>query len=205
MTGSLNARIEPVLRSLPVLQDRQATIESEALMLALDFRLMSINELPRARRGGTRKAAKEVKKLATLAAALGMHILSMHRESLAGYEAQPGVPHPLTLLDDLRKMVEASDAAYAHVTSSELRLAPRGAPKKHGVASLTEMAAEVYARLTGKSPTIIIDPKNNKARGPFLLFVRDLFDTLGLADSAEAQAKAAVVAFKEKRTRKKAA
>jgi hypothetical protein len=205
VTGGLNARIEPVLRSLPVLQHRQATIESEALMLALDFCLMSMNELPRARRGGTRKAAKEVKKLATLAAALGMHILSMHRESLAAYEAQPGAPHPLTLLDDLRKMVEASDAACAHVTSSELHPAPRGAPKKHGVASLTEMAAEVYARLTGKSPTIIIDPKDNKARGPFLSFVRDLFDTLGLADSAEAQAKAAVVAFKERRAQKKVA
>ena len=83
MTDSLNRRIEPVLRSLPVLQDRQATIESEALGLALDFGLMSINELPRARRGGTRRAAEEVKKLARLAAALGVHILSMHREALA--------------------------------------------------------------------------------------------------------------------------
>lgn len=205
MTDSLNRRIEPVLRSLPVLQDRQATIESEALGLALDFGLMSINELPRARRGGTRRAAEEVKKLARLAAALGVHILSMHREALAAYEAQRGAPHPLGLLDDLRKMVEASDAAYAHVTSSELRPAPRGAPKKHGVASLTKRAAEVYGRLTGKSPTITIDPKNNRARGPFLLFVRDLFDTLGLADSAEARAKAAVVAFKERRARKKVA
>jgi hypothetical protein len=203
VTGSLSARIEPALRSLPVLQDRQATIKSEALMLELAFYLMSINELPRARRGGTRRAAKDVKKLAKLAAALGMHILSMRRESLAAYEAQPGAPHPLALLDDLREIVEASDAAYAHVTSSGP--APRGAPKKHGVASLTESAAEVYARLTGKSPTIIIDPKHNKAGGPFLSFVRDLFDALGLADSTEAQARAAVKAFKEKRARKKVA
>lgn len=120
MTGSLNARIEPVLRRLPVLQDRQATIESEALGLALSFRLMGMNELPRARRGGTRKAAKDVQKLATLAAALGMQILSMHRESLAAYEAQPGAPHPFTLLDDLGEIVVASNAAYAHVTSTEL-------------------------------------------------------------------------------------
>jgi len=53
-------------------------------------------------------------------------------------------------------------------------------------------AADSFARLTGRPPTVITPALGGKAGGPFLEFLHQVFEVLGIRASAESQARAAI-------------
>ena len=59
------------------------------------------------------------------------------------------------------------------------------------------MAGITFFHFQSKRPTIIFDAYEDKAKGPFLELVSDLFSALNIEASAEASAKKAVKAFME--------
>ena len=59
------------------------------------------------------------------------------------------------------------------------------------------MAGITFFHFQSKRPTIIYDAYEDKAKGPFLELVSDLFSALKIEASAEASAKKAVKAFME--------
>jgi hypothetical protein len=77
-----------------------------------------------------------------------------------------------------------------------------GTPTKTAAKYTAKICADAYQSLSGKKPTIIVDPirKNNLAGGPYLQLVDDVFSILEITASPESAARMAV---KEKTPKRK--
>lgn len=184
-------RVEAVLRRLPVLPDREATIAKEALRLAITS-ISKTNDLPRAQETGTRKAVSELVTLAKAARRLRKIARKMHRTSLAQLEAIPDAPPPLLLAHDMAMLSTACETAVDTLRAQQHVTAPKGRPIKNGAAIVTREAISAYQRLTGKVATITVNPDNHVSHAPFLDFLSELFEALDIDASAESQARAAL-------------
>ena len=91
--------------------------------------------------------------------------------------------------DDLGGLVQMEEAAQRAL---ERLRAER--PHKRRADWVTLIAASVFLRLTGTLPTLRTDPEG-VAYGPFLDFLKAVFEACGIAASAEARAKAFIRKF----------
>ena len=73
----------------------------------------------------------------------------------------------------------------------------KGRERKDEASMCAYMAGITFFHFQSKRPTIIYDAYEDKAKGPFLELVSDLFSALNIEASAEASAKKAVKAFME--------
>jgi hypothetical protein len=97
-----------------------------------------------------------------------------------------GVDRASTHLGDLIEIEEAARFALRVRAQSEIR--PTGRPRKGRAERVASAAASVFERLTGKTPA----PRHSEgvAYGPYLDFLKAVFEACGVTASAEAQAKA---------------
>ena len=105
--------------------------------------------IPRVR--GTRKGLKELETLVTLSAHLIKHINSLSADALRGFGVNSGVFSIAIELDDL---IFQTERAIRRVRGGE----PIPPPNRRGkpyAALVTDEAAKVYSRLTGKRPTLV--------------------------------------------------
>ena len=196
MPDEVRGRLEEILAALPVLDDRRQTVAKEAEYLWVHAGLMAANDQPRANPTGTKQAERELLELRKRIKPLVLHIDKMHRTALDAMEAK-GVRSGVVLANDL---VRAAIAAWRGV--KRLRSQPgvklTGRPGKKRAEAIATATAAIYERLTGRKATIV--GKSGKALGPYLDFLKAVFDACGIDASPEAQAR---VALKEKRHSKK--
>jgi hypothetical protein len=185
----VRVRLEQILGTLPVLEDRRGDIEKYAEFLWVHAGLMAANDMPRANPTSTKQAERELQKLLKLITPLVLHIAAMHRTALDAME-EKGTPNRLALANSLIKL---GDAAWRG--QKRLRAQPvvkrTGRPQKKRAVSVAARAADTYERLTGKKATII--GRVGNAGGPFLDFLAAVFEACGIDASPEAQARAALM------------
>jgi hypothetical protein len=181
LTLELHSRIREILSALPVLEDRRDTIEDEANRMWDD--LFASTFLPDTAPVRTSRSAKDLLGLIDRLVELGRHMSAMKVDFLA-------------LEKKARRDTFAGELVRVETAArhelERLRSQPEvaGPPRKLRAPAVTQVVAEVLERLTGKPPTVLVDPRTNAAYGPFLDFLMAVFEVCGVDASPEAQARA---------------
>jgi len=129
---------------------------------------------------------KELREFAKIATRLHRLIGEMHREAIGAVSPQ-GKRHILSVQDDLAMRIKCAISAADNAPETPARPSNRRlAPKQ-----VAEVCAQFFEDLTGKRPTLAFDAIDGERCGPYLRFVQDTFDALGIDASAEHYARQA--------------
>lgn len=202
--------IDAALRALPVLPERVVEIPKSLGRLSIVLALMSgQDDLKSARSVSDRQAAIELRRVAMALQEFGAawndlsataHAALTERIRHAGGDEV----HPVLLL--WNRAGHVLDQIEPAATALERRqLSPRGAKKKRVPAEVARLAAKEYERLTGRPPTVVVDPYTNQTRGPFIDLVQAIFVAADIDGSAEGFAKTAIKARRVKEKKELAA
>jgi hypothetical protein len=211
-----------VLKRLPVLEERRPDIEGLAFMINANYVFGGVNDIPRMRSGGTKKAERKLAELrdSLIAVARCIHSMpieahdALHVEVKAAYQRQKAneakgswrqsdrVFGPLIFDTFAIALAEATEKARLTIAATPNPINGRK-PKKVAAGWVAWRAVEAFEHLTGKPATIVTDiGHGHAAGGPFLKFLSELFEVLETNASPEAHGRAAI---KEERGRKKRA
>ena len=109
---------------------------------------------------------------------------------------------------DRHLLLKLASQAYISTQRADVSNVPesqgKGRPEARLSSGIARILAFNYQELTGNKPTINVDPYSHghKAYGPFLDFVKDVFNALGVRASPEASAREAIEATRESRDKK---
>lgn len=181
---AIDLDVEAVISRLPVKSERQKEVPAYARMIA--SRLMMAADAPRFR-PSTKGGKGEVEKLRNKAYDLLKCLNELSCDSYVPINEKMKRP-TIAIGIDLERMIHAADQLLQNHTFSKPKA---GAPKKAGVADMSDYILEIYEHLTGKPATISFNNVTSKSGGEFLEFMSDIFKVLGIADSPEAQARSA--------------
>jgi hypothetical protein len=162
---------------------------AEADCLVASHGFVHINDLPRAKVCGSKKAAKEVRRLGQLANNLRRHIKTMHETAIEAVN-QRAQRHVLLTEDDMEHLEWAASVAVKAIESGLQSDDVMGPPKKKAAKQLTTVATLVFRRVSGRPAT---DPK-------FFPFLAALFAILGEPASAQSQVKSLELSRQKTRT-----
>jgi hypothetical protein len=188
--------LEQILAGLPVLPEMRALTRSLAEGLRISAGLYAVQDLPRARDGGTKKARSELVDLVKRSEALREHILLMHRDALDAVREQNGCDDPMVIARDLGRLSLAADRAYGKLQGAVDKPAgPNGRRRK--AAAVTERAASVFKRLTGQEVTVSVREVMRDADhggkyrdcGAFVDFLGSVFSVLKIDAQPASQAR----------------
>lgn len=139
-------------------------------------------ERPRNRPAAQGKSEAELEHLRYLAKSLARHVEAMHRPAIdALRDALPGNPFDVAAF--ARETAEAARIAWTETRGEKAK----GAPTKALARETTAVAAEVFERVTGKTPTFTGDAGTGEVIGAFPDFVAAIFAALGVDASVHAQ------------------
>jgi hypothetical protein len=180
-------RLKQALSALPVLEDRRDTIDDEANSMWDDLVL-----------GKASTFLPDTAPVRTSRADLDLRGLIERLVDLSRFMNTMKVDH--RFLDALEKearrdtfageLVRVETAARHELDRLRSQPEVTGAPRKLRAQAVTEVAAVVFKRLTGKPATVRTDPRKNAAYGPFHEFLTAVFEACGIDASPEAQARA---------------
>jgi hypothetical protein len=170
------------------------------------------SKLPKYRHASKKDAVKELTTLIAAASSLRESILGLHHNSrmafhlppapdAGGLEALVGVgdgPMPEAILPALEATQAAAERALGRLRKAPSTNRHMGAPRKYEPQMIVQWAAAAFQRGTGENPGRIV--RAGKADGPFLGFLRTVFDALEIDASPETWAK--VVSMEKSRARK---
>lgn len=189
--------IDAALRALPVLPERTADIPKALGRLSILLALMrGQDDLKSARSVSDRQAATELRRVAMALQEFGAawNDLSATAHAVLTERARHvdgDLVHPVFLL--WKRAGHVLDQIEPAATALEQRqLSSRGPKKKREPAEVARFAAKEYERLTGRLPTVVVDPITHQTRGPFIDLVRAIFVAADIDGSAEGFAKTAV-------------
>jgi len=202
------SEVEAVLARLPVLEDRRDAVATEADSIRLVHALYITREVPNAQAGGATKAERELAELhdALLRVAHRLHglpkeahdALGQARDDIAArrqeneasgiFDLSDRCPQPSKFRVAATVLAEAAEAAQARVSAGDGGKGG-GRPMKKAAPAVARQARRSYETLTGERATVIT--RHGRAEGPFIAFLGDLFDALGIEASPETQARAA--------------
>ena len=93
----------------------------------------------------------------------------------------------MEMAGQLRAMMEVTRHAFGSAEGRDVK----GRQKDIEARGVAMAAGSAYRAITGKRPTIVVNPDSSKeASGPWIDFVRCIFDVLAIAASAPSQARA---------------
>ena len=202
-------RVVRVLERLPVLEDHRPKIEKEALNIIVAYLSGDLQDQPRKRRVGTKKAARQLTELRDKLHAVDAAIGAMSWEAdqviltelvrnwqftreieiFGTTVSLDWAPHPRVLASDVQALIKVVEASLRTLISDP-NPTHGTRPKKNAATGVARTAIEVYERLTGENATVITDQRDNRAKGPFLDFIRELFAALDIEASPELRARA---------------
>lgn len=187
-------RVKTAIRKLPVLPDRECLIDTHAKQICL---IALIFDWPPHWQHNTKKQAMaELEKLAKLGHALYEHIFTMRVTALEAFMDATPAGRQYTLLPQLESHIEdVCDVARHAIDHLQRSDGPR-IPRKIRARVVAEEAAKTYLALTGRAPTrrssaIEVNPRirGQHDGGPFIAFLADVFEALGVRAKAAGQAK----------------
>lgn len=190
--------IAEILKALPVREDHREQIGLWAFRIVSASIMGGTQDIPRARRGGAKKAERALVDLHNILADAVTLINTMPRE------AHEAMPEALEQECALIALASAARAAHGRVINH----GKPGRPPKVAATAVARETAWAFEALTGKPATVAtvevqVTPTRttHKPSGPFYELVSSVFDALDIDASAERPARDAV---KEKRASKKA-
>lgn len=146
-----------------------------------------VNELPRMRSSRRKDgAAKELLDFAKFAEKLAKRLAGMHREAINAI-SPAGERHALAVADDLVRMIEDARSAAAAAPPEEAQTSPR----KLAPEQIAQVCGKIFLDLTRKRPVLHSDAYYGNRTGPFLRFVTEVFEIVGIDASAEHYAREA--------------
>lgn len=160
-------------------QGSEATWLLEASTIVLAGALVTINDLPRAKRKSTKRAAAELRRLQKLATELRLHIAAMHRTALAAIKQHGHCQHPLMFTEELALLAWAAKRSSESVMTKPAEVVT-GRERKGAAQMRTDEAAHTYSRITGRAP----------AGKDFSRFLAAIFEILEEKASVAGQLKA---------------
>lgn len=171
-----------------------AVIEKWSGQIAISAIMMAADE-PRSRRGGSEAEKRELADLVQAKKTLGrlrVQFRSMHSELISRIEdANADARHPLLLADDIAAIEAHISAHLASMekSSEEARDSAPQSSAKIAPLEIARMCRSAFERLRAEPAKI--RNKAGVAYGPFLDFVRAVFDALNVDSSAEYYARIA--------------
>jgi len=195
--NTVEQRLETAMRALPPKPGAEALIPEIVIGLTVVRHMGWQNDNRRnwGRTVSNKTAAKELRDMAKTIATLVQQYRGLHKNALDALNSRP-LSRPdrhIALAEDILREVYSS----AHAAAGELEQAPqteaeKGRARKHGSAWTADAAYYAYESLTGRPPTIIVDPLTAKASGPFMTFLAAVFEALQIRASVESAARAAI-------------
>ena len=125
----------------------------------------------------------EFRKLHDLCEKAADHLEKMHEPAVAAL-AREGLS-AMEIAGQLRAMMEVTRRAFGEAEGQGVR----GRQKDIEARGVAMAAGSAYRAITGKRPTIVVNPLDGEASGPWLEFVRRIFGTLDIDASATNQAR----------------
>ena len=190
-------RLIAAMERLPLRSGVAFDMGREATSLQISLTLARVNDLP-AGSDTTKKdgARRQLTQLADRIRQLHSEITSLSRDTRQALrDAAREHPESQWELPEIEALQIDLENTFNN-TVRTLRLTPHqpakgGRPKIIGASIVADMARAKFEHLTGRAPTITVDPVSSAAGGPFVTFLGDLFEIIGVNASAEAQARAA--------------
>jgi hypothetical protein len=178
-------KLKAAIRTLGAADDEVEGL-AEHLLFAAGMALVA--KLPRMQATRSARQAKaELAALARTAGQLVRHLESMHGDTLAMVSAN-GKQSPFRVAQYAGELADRATAAMLEVPERKVNTSP----EKLETIRLARVCASFYTDMTGKMPASGYDPINEKADGPFVRFLSDVFAALGVKGTAGHYAKAAV-------------
>lgn len=183
---------------LPILKDQQDYLDLYIGVLAKQ--MSEVVHLPYPKNFVEKPAVvtTELQKLLAKAVDLESYLTQIHQSTIL---AIPNVSARGNLQSACQQMIiTVNDALQSLPASSKDQpLNTGGRPSKFRALDLANSLAGNYLQLTGKTPTITVDPisEGNIAKGDFVKLVHDVFKALEVEGSPEYFAKRAIEHFKE--------
>jgi hypothetical protein len=144
---------------------------------------------PQSERVGAKKTQAELKRLSNLAGKFARTMSSAHQETNALLAA--ALPAGSSLSQYKRVMNEVIQILYK-ANDAAGKLTAKGEKRSDEfVIEVTRAAAKAFTALTGRKPTVIVKhiptdySVKAQASGPFLTFLKAIFEALGIDASAE--------------------
>ena len=125
----------------------------------------------------------EFRKLHDLCERAADHLEKMHEPAVAAL-AREGLS-AMEIAGQLRAMMEVTRHAFGSAEGRDVK----GRLKDIEARGVAMAAGSAYRAITGKRPTIVVNPLDGEASGPWLEFVRRIFGTLDIDASATNQAR----------------
>ena len=175
-------RLEQILSALPVIESRRDTVKAQASFLwsCATFVGFPPDTIPTT----TKQAERELLALGKLVSRFRLHVGKMSMTALDAMDADNRA-----VLANLVQMEKAAQRGLERLRSQPA-IKVTGRPRMRRADYIATVAARVFERLTGMPATVSFNPGTSTSYGPFLDFLKAVFDACGVAASAEAQAKA---------------
>jgi hypothetical protein len=206
MADKLKSAITEALQELPLLDG--VDLEDEAEQLGLRFFFALLADRPRVRQSRKpNEARREIEGLIEQIADLHCTVRGLHRRACEAVDAE-------ALRDGPQKngrrttptlgLMEINLEALARAALRALEALPENeplviGPTAPGALNVTKVCLGAFENLTGRAATVVVDTRNNEAKGPFVLFVRAIFNAYGLKSSPVSMARKAIAEAREGR------
>lgn len=187
---------------LPILENQKGHLKNLIRMLA--DKMNEVAHMPYPKNYLSKKAMliPDLEMLLVKIAEFKNHQEQLHKEAiLALAKNDPGATHNLDCA--FERLIKAANEA---ITAQKLRIGTAsintgGRPAKSRALDLAKSLAGNYWQLTGKPPTILVDPigEGHRAQGDFLRLVDDVFGILQIEGSPEYFAKRGIAHFKKQK------
>lgn len=184
---------------LPILEDQKGYLENFIRMLANGMSKAVHTPLSNHFIKKPKTLIPELEGLLKRTVDLDHFLSQIHQDTIL---AIPDVNARTSLEQACRQMICALEIAVSAHISDEEEVIPiiGGRPPKLRAIQLADILARSYWQLTGKMPTITVDPtsEGNIAMGDFLRLVDDVFGSLKVEANPEHFARLAIENLKEK-------
>lgn len=162
-------------------------LDTYARMLARVDRDGYGEELPRARPASAAASDLELEALHDLCLRLAAHIeKNMHQPAISAFQREAGT----SIFDLAHLCAVAAEAARHAYGSTEAPRRAAGRPPDIAAPAVTELAADIFEKITGAKAKYTTDPDTSEVRGDWCDFLGRVFAALCINASAASHVKA---------------
>ena len=175
-------RLEQILSELPVIESRGDTVKAQARFLweCATFVGFPRDTIPTT----TKQAERELLALRKRVSGLRLQFGKISMTALNAMDADNRA-----VLANLVQMEKAAQRAVGQLHNQQA-IKVTGRQRMRRAEHIATVAARVFERLTGMPATVSFNPSTSSSYGPFLDFLKAVFEACGIVASAEAHAKA---------------
>jgi hypothetical protein len=184
-------QMEAAIRKLPILPDKEPFVPEAAALVATSAYFCMDALPPR----GDAAAIRELDKLAKHLAATIDCLNNFPEEAFQALRDEPdGLEADLEFGDEIMALTLFRRRALLAKARLEAKPVKKGGGRRpdYKAADVAERALGCFEALTSKPAGVSTNPWTSERGGPYLRFLTDVFNVLGMKASPEAQAKRAV-------------